>query len=146
MASAFADITAAIIERLKAAPAVLPETAIFRASERPAPDSMTEAVNVMWAAANPDAGAIHGAPVDWSTTFVIECYASSKSVSGDLAVDPLFVRIYERLAADTTLGGLVGDLGVPRCIAEFSAEGKKTGWVQMTYIVSHTTNNLNLSS
>lgn len=146
MPTAFSTITAAIVAALKVDPSVVPEDAIFRARERVVPESMPAAVNVQWAIADPDLAAIHGAPVDWRTTIVVECYASSKTESGDLAIDPLLDAVYDRLAADTTLGGLIEDLGVPRLVAEFGAEGKKTGWVQMTYVALHRTNNLTLSS
>jgi len=146
MATVFSVITDAFEAALLAAPAVVPAEAIFRARERAVPGAMNQAVNIQWALGDPEPGAIHGAPVDWKTTVVVECYACSTNESGERAVDPLLERVYERLAADTTLGGLVDDVGVPRLAAEFGAEGKKTGWVQMTYLVMHQTSNLKLSS
>lgn len=146
MATAFSDITEAIIATLRADPAILPAAAIFRARERAVPDKMEQAINVQWVRGDPDPGAIHGAPVDWQSTVIVECYASSVTESGDQAIDPLLEKVYDRLAGDTTLGGLVDDLGVPALAAEFGVEAKKTGWVQMTYVVKHQTTNLKLSS
>jgi hypothetical protein len=54
--------------------------------------------------------------------------------------------VYGRLAQDTTLGGLVDDIGEPMLEAEYSSEGKKTGWIRMTYVIQHRTENLTLNN
>lgn len=138
----FVDITAAFVAALAAAPAVSPN--IFRARERVLAEEHVTALNVQFDGAEPYAGVMHGAPVDWRSKITVECYARSSTTSGDLAVDPLLAAAYARLAFDTTLGGMVADIGYPQIEAENDSAGQKTGWIRMTYAVEHRTNNLTL--
>jgi hypothetical protein len=102
-------------------------------------------ISVQFDGARPQSGAINGTPVDWTSQFSIECFArAAASEENDEAVDPLLKAVYERLAADTTLGGLVFDVGVPMIEAEYTAEGERTGWVRMTYPIEHRTENSTL--
>lgn len=142
MTTAFANITAAIVSLLKTEPAV--SANIFRARDRQMAEEYANAINVQFEGTDPNPGAINGAPVDWNSKFSVECYARTSTTSPDLAVDPLIAAVYERIAADTTLGGLVTDIGSPIIDAEYSAEGQKTGWVRMTYPILHRTSNLTL--
>jgi hypothetical protein len=142
MNTQFFRITTAIIATLNAAPAVSPN--IFRARVRDVPDSFDTAVNVQFNQAEPRAGAISGAPVDWMSNFSVECFAKSKDLTGDEAIDALMRDVYARICADTTLGGLVDNVGEPRIEAEYSAESVRTGWVRMTFPVEHRTQNLTL--
>jgi hypothetical protein len=143
MTTAFSGVVAAFVAALEAAPAVC--DTIDRARTRPVSDQVASAVNVQWDGAFPQRGAIHGAPVDWTTKVTVDCYASSVRDTGDVAVDPLLQKVYERLAADTTLGGVVTDVGVPAIEIEYTSEGKKSGWARLTYVVEHRTSNLNLT-
>ncbi len=61
-----------------------------------------------------------------------------------MAVDPLLAGVAARIAADSTLGGLVADVWLAGLEAEYNAEGQKTGWIRMTYLVQHRTSNLTL--
>ena len=138
----FANITAAFIAALSNAPAV--SANIFRARDRTMAEEHIDAINVQFDGADPYTGAMYGAPVDWLSKISVECYARSSVVSGDLAVDPLFATAYARLAADSTLGGAVADIGTPSIEAENDAQGQKTGWVRLSYLVSHRTSHLTL--
>lgn len=142
MASAFFKITSALIALLQADPPVSP--AIYRARERAVPEKAETAVNVQWNGAIPESGALHGSPIDWHSSFSIECFARSRSLVGDEAVDPLLEAVYERIGADPTLGGLVADISAPNIEADFDAEGEKTGWIRLTYQVQHRTANSTL--
>ena len=126
MTTAFADITAAFIAALGATPAVSPN--IFRARERVLAEEHVTAINVQFDGSEPYAGVMHGAPVDWRSKITVECYARSSITSGDLAVDPLLETAYARLALDTTLGGMVADIGYPQIEAENDSQGQKPGW------------------
>ena len=143
MKTAFARVVDAVIAALSAAPAVC--DVIDRARVRPVSDQYAQLVNVQWDGAIPDRGAIYGAPVDWTTRITVDCYASSVQDSGDIAVDSLLSAVYERLASDVTLGGVVEDMNVPGIEIDCTSESKKTGWVRLTYLVQHRTTNLNLS-
>lgn len=143
MSTAFFKIVSAVIDALKASPAVC--SRIDRARTTEVPEQDTEAVSVQWSQALPAQGAINGAPIDWRSRITVECFARSIRDSGDVAVDPLLGRVYDRLADDPTLGGLIGDLMIAGIEAENSAEGKKTGWVCLTYIADHRTSNSTLS-
>lgn len=140
--TAFMDITTAVIAVLSAEPAVSPN--IFRARDRTLAEEHVTAINVQWDDGDPNHGAMHGAPVDWESKLTVECYARSSVTSGDLAVDPLLKEVYARIAADSTLGGLVAFIRCVRIKAENDSQGQKTGWICMTYSVSHRTSNLTL--
>jgi hypothetical protein len=142
MTTAFANITAAFITALSTEPAV--SSHIFRARDRQIAEDCTDAVNVQFDGAEPNAGVMHNAPVDWRSRISVECYARSSSSSGDVAVDALLAAVYARLAQDTTLGGVVDDIGMPTLEAEYETQGQKTGWVRLTYSVLHRTSNLTL--
>lgn len=142
MNTAFFKITGAIVDLLNAAPAVSPN--IYRARDRQIPERNDTAVNVQFNGGLPFEGTILGAPVDWLSKYSVECFARSKEVSGDEAVDPLMLQVYGRLAADPTLGGLVFNIGSPSIEAEYTADGEKTGWVRMIFPVEHRTENLTL--
>lgn len=137
MTTAFTKVVSAAIAVLQAAPPVC-ET-IYRARPNAIPESLDQVVSVQWDRTTAQPRVIFGAPIDWSTRLNVECYARSVRDSGDIAVDPLLEAVYERLAADPTLGGLVDDLIIVGIEAENTSEGKKTGWVRLTYEVVHQT-------
>lgn len=139
MKTAFAQIVDAMISSLKAAPPVA--ALIDRGRSTVVPDDVLNAVSVQWEGAVPEGLTIAGAPCDWQTRISVEVLARSLKESGDLAVDPLLTNVTARLAQDTTLGGLVGDLSIVNLEAENTTEGKKTGWVRLTYIAQHRTYN-----
>lgn len=139
MISAFAQIVTAVIDTLKAGKPVC--DLIDRARSSVIPETALGAVSVQWENSLPQAFAISGAPIDWETRITIEVFARSVKDSGDIAVDPLLCAVAARLSQDTTLGGVVGDLRIAGLEAENSAEGKKTGWVRLTYIADHRTYN-----
>jgi hypothetical protein len=143
MTTAFAAIVGAVVAVLNAGTPVSPN--IFRARERALAEEYATAINVQWDGGTPDNGAMQGAPVDWESRVTVECYARSSTTGGDLAVDPLLEQVYQRLAADSTLGGRVANLCCIHIEAQNDAQGQKTGWVGMSYAVFHRTSNLNLS-
>jgi hypothetical protein len=143
VSTAFFKVVSAVVATLLAQPRVC--TAIYRARTMVVSEQDDEAVTVQWEQAMPSGATISGAPIDWTTRITVECFARSVRDSGDMAVDPLLERVYERLAADPTLGGIVGDLVIAGVEAENSTEGKKTGWVRLTYIAEHRTDNLLIS-
>lgn len=142
MTTAFFKITGAVFDALSAEPAVC--ATIWRARPNVVPDQVDQAVNTQWERALPQPRTIAGAPIDWATTVTVEIYARSVIDSGDISVDPLLEAVYDRLAQDPTLGGLVANLGIAGIEAENTAEGKKTGWVRLTYIAEHCTENSTL--
>lgn len=139
MNTAFAQIVSAVIDALKASPAV--SNSVDRARATVVPDQADQVVSVQWEQSLPEVATICGAPIDWQTRITVECLARSVKDPGDLAVDGLLAAVAERLAQDTTLGGLVGDLRIVGLEAENTNEGKKTGWVRMTYVADHRTTN-----
>ncbi len=141
--TAFSNIVAAMVAVLSAGQPVSPN--IFRARERTLAESHATAINVQWDGGVPQRGVIFGAPIDWQSRITVECYARSATLGGDLAVDPLLAAVYERLAADPTLGGTVADLECIQIEAQNDAQGQKTGWVGITYAVSHRTSNNTLN-
>lgn len=143
MSSSFSKVTSAVMAVLRASPPVC--KAVYRARSGVIPESDDEAISVQWEQGLPRPGAIAGAPIDWQTRITVDCFARSTSVTGDVAVDPLLEKVYERLAANPTLGGMVDDLVIAGIEAESTEGGKKTGWVRLTYIAEHRTDNFLLS-
>lgn len=139
MKTAFAQIVSAVIDTLKAAPGVCDR--IDRARATPVPDQVAQAISVQWEQALPDMATIAGGPLDWKTRITIDCLARSVRESGDLAVDDLVGAVAGRLAQDPTLGGVVDDLVIAGLEAENTVEGNRTGWVRLTYIAEHRTEN-----
>lgn len=135
MTTPFAAITGAIITVLQQAPAISPN--IFRARDRAIAEEYATAINVECNAGQVDYGQIMGAPEDWESKFTVECYARSSTLPGDLAVDPVFDQVKMRLAANSTLGGTVAWLRLVHFEATNDAAGQKTGWIGMTYLVTH---------
>jgi hypothetical protein len=142
MSSAFLKITAAFVAALSLNPPVA--NMVFKARERQVDSDTQTAVNVQFDGAEPNAGAIFGAPVDWRSRIAVDCYARSNVLKGDEAIDPVLMAVFARLAQDTTLGGLVADIGVPFLDPSYDEQGQKTGWVRLIYIVNHRTGNLTL--
>jgi len=139
MSTQFSQIVGAIVSALQANPPVCPK--VYRSRPDSIPAQVEQAVSVQWEQGLADRIVINGGPVNWTTKVSVECFARSTTETGDVAVDPLLDAVFARLAEDTTLGGLVGDLFVAGIEAENTAEGKKTGWVCLTYIVQHETRN-----
>jgi len=136
--SSFSKITGALVQLMKADPPIADE--VYRARSRVVPQSVRRAINVQFDSGMPQPGVINGAPVDWTSRFSIECFARADAdQNNDEAVDPMLTEVYRRIAADTTLGDLVADVGVPMIEAEYTADGERTGWVRMTYPIEHRT-------
>ncbi|MGJ9420468.1 hypothetical protein ACHAC9_22330 [Massilia sp. CMS3.1] len=142
MTTAFSAIVAAVISKLAEAPPVC--DAIYRARSNAIPEQDVRAISVQFDQSLPNRGVMHGSPIDWSTRITVDCFARSVVETGDLAVDSLLEAVFARLAADATLGGAVGDLAIVGVEAENTAEGKKTGWVRLTYVAEHRTDNFTL--
>lgn len=145
MKTSFSKVVSAVIAALAAEPPVC--KAIYRARQTAIPTQDEQAIVVQWEQTMPAAGTLQGAPIDWSTRLSVECYARSTDPNdnGDQAVDPLLASVYERLAEQATLGGIVFDLNVAGIQVETAVDGGRTGWVRIVYDASHRTygNNLN---
>jgi hypothetical protein len=137
--TSFANIVTAIIAALQAQPPVC--DLIDRARATVVPDQVSKAVSVQWEKTVPAAFTISNQPMDWQTQITIECLARSIKDPGDLAVDPLLRDVVARLALDPTLNDTLADLRIAGIEAENTNEGKKTGWVRLTYIAEHRTYN-----
>ncbi|MDB5967333.1 MAG: hypothetical protein JWQ72_3833 [Polaromonas sp.] len=140
--TAFANILAGIVTKLAAAPAV--SATIDRARLRPIPEATADAVVVRIESSTPDRFAILGGPTDWDTVIAIECYARSTGLTADQAIDALLGKVYARLAADTSLGGLVGDLTPTDLNYDFAAGADHMACATLTLKVLHRTTNQSL--
>ena len=141
--TAFSTIVGAIVTALQGAPAVSPQ--VYRARMRPIAEQHTTAVVVRLQDAQAERFAINGAPVNQSTTIAVECYARSSTLDPDVAVDTLLADVYAKLAADTTLGGLVSDLFVTGIAWDFDMDAQHTACATLTCLVQHRTANLNIT-
>jgi hypothetical protein len=136
--TAFSSIVGAMKAALESAPAV--SSSVTRSRTRPVDQDEADTVNIYFESAQPNRGAIHGAPIDWETRIVVELYARS-ATNADAAIDTLLGKVVDRLMGDSTLGGLVDDLGAPSVDTEYDANGMQTGWFRLTYPVQHRTAN-----
>lgn len=143
MTTAFSAITTAIVAALGAGTPVSPN--IYRARLRPMAQQHATAVAVRLQNAFTERFAVANAPVDYDTTMAVECYARSSTTTADVAVDALLEAVYARLASDSTLGGLVGDIWVAALNWDFDADAEQTACVTLTYKVLHRTANLTIA-
>jgi hypothetical protein len=140
MATAFASIVGAAIALLQAGTPVSRQ--IHRARVRPAAQEWPDMVAVRLLDAQLERFAVKDAPFNVDTTLAVECYARGPAgVSPDLAVDALLEAVYERLAADPSLGGLVQDLEPTGINFDFDADGESIACATLTYLVRHRADN-----
>lgn len=137
--TAFNVILAAVKTKLEQAPAV--STQVYRARLKPVAAQHNDAVVIRIQGGSAERFAILGGPTDWDTTIDIECYARSATLSPDEAVDALLGKVWARLAADTTLGGLVMLLHQSDLSYDFSGAADDMACATLTLKVMHRTNN-----
>ena len=113
--NAFETIAQAIVAQLKADPSIA-DGQVQRGHGRPVPEGVDAAVTLALTNALPTRSAIFGGPIDWLTTFSIDCSArGSKSYPGaevpaEQAALALYQAAWERLFANPTLSGAVMDM------------------------------------
>lgn len=139
MDHAFDQIVAAFVAKLKELTPVCAN--VYESETRQMADDVQEAVNVFFDGAAPELIAIMGAPLDWKTRIVVDCFARSKTLTGAKAVGPLMKRVFERLSSDITLGDKTWYIGYPTIEADSEAQGQRAGMMRLTYLVEHRTNN-----
>lgn len=132
--SIFESIVEAFVTELEKAPTLSGK--VTNTSTRAVSESVDVAVNVSFDGAKPTAGAINGAPVDWNVRVAVDLYAKS-----DLAMSALLKTVYERIAADRSLSGLVDDAGEPDIEPVYDAAAQRSRFYRLTYYVQCRTNN-----
>lgn len=144
MTTAFGAIVAGIKTALEASPAV--STMVERARLNTVPEQQETAVVIRLESAQAERFAILNGPTDWDTTIAIECYARSAGAtqSADAAVDALLAAVWAKLAADTSLGGLVMDLNPLSLVYDFDGAADNLACVTLALLVKHRTNNPSL--
>jgi hypothetical protein len=142
MTTAFGTIVAAIKTRLEAAPAVSAQ--VWRARLTPVAAQHLDAVVVRIQSGIASRFGILNGPMDWDTTIDIECYARSTTLTADAAVDALLAKVWARLAADSSLGGLVMDLNPTEVNYDLAGEGDQLACVTLSLKVLHRTQNQSL--
>ena len=118
------DAVTAVVDALKAAPAV--STRVERVRLRALPASAGTAVVVRPLGSDvQDAELPTGHPYAWTTQITVECYARApQGIAPDVAVDALLEAVYARLLQDPTLGGAVTVLQ-PQAIAyDYDVDGE----------------------
>jgi len=104
------------------------------------PEQVSSAINVFWEGSRPQEAGIAGAPIDWQTRIVVDCYARTTVKTGGEAADELLSSIYARLASDPTLNGSVFNIGLPMIELDTESGAQKNGWIRLMYVVEHRTN------
>lgn len=145
MSTVISQVVGAIVTQLGTATAV--SSNIFRTRMRPVARELTDAVVVRPVASQFERFAIQSAPMTLQTTIAVESYArASTSTAPDAAVDALLAKVYAKLQADTTLGGLVLDLSIERIEYDFDVDGDGMACATCTCAVLHRASNLSLES
>lgn len=138
MTTAFSAITAALATLMGDAPAVANK--IARARTLPMAAENDTMVVVRIGGTEGDGYAMEGAPVNWDTTFTLECYARSATLTPDVAVDALLQDVFARLKTDETLGGLVQGWKPQSSIEwDFDTKGDRVGYAAITLTAMHRT-------
>jgi len=107
------------------------------------PETTDEAVCISIVGSDPESPTVlMGAPVDWTTTVQIECYAraDARSAAGR-ASRALHARVYQRLMAGNPLGAAIvgADLRQPTIRSDMQVLDTRTGITVGLYPVSHRT-------
>lgn len=141
--TAFATIAAAIVALLSAGTPVA--DVVEQGRRRPVPDGKATAVNVSLQRADGELFGLFGGPTDWTTEVIVECYARDRAgVGADAGADALLAAVSARLAADRTLGGLVGDLRPTTLEYDYDAQAEKTACIVIMLSVLHRTSTATL--
>lgn len=140
----------AVLDLLQQAPAVTTGTIGEDVEVETLPESTIEAVCVSIVGSDPEAPApLLGAPVDWTTTVQIECYArrDGRGTAGR-ASRALHARVYQRLMAGNPLGQVIpgADLRQPSIRTDQQVLETRTGVTVGLYPVSHRTGNNTLDT
>ena len=118
------DMVTAVVDALKAAPAVSPR--VERVRLRALPTSAGSAVVVRPIASDVlDAELPTGHPYAWTTQLAVECYARApQGTATDVAVDALLKAVYARLLKDPTLGGVATFLQPQAITYDYDVDGE----------------------
>jgi hypothetical protein len=118
------DLVTAVVDALKAAPAV--STRVERVRLRALPASAGTAVVVRPLGSDvQDAELLTGHPYVWTTSLAIECYARApQGTAPDVAVDALLDAVYARLLQDPSLGGAVAVLQPQAITYDYDVDGE----------------------
>ena len=117
-------LVTAVVDALKATPAVSPR--VERVRLRALPASAGTAVVVRPIASDVlDAELPTGHPYAWTTQLAVECYARApQGTAPDAAVDALLESVYARLMANATLGGAATVLQPQGISYDFDVDGE----------------------
>lgn len=118
------SLVTAVVDALKAAPAVSPR--VERVRLRALPASAGTAVVVRPIASDVlDAELPTGHPYAWTTQLAVECYARApQGTAPDAAVDALLESVYARLMANATLGGAATVLQPQAITYDYDVDGE----------------------
>ena len=134
-------ITAAALVALRAGPALC--GAIDEDVDTEAvPEGTTELINVRHETSTPvNRAAIRGNPVEWQTDIVVEAYARGDSPQPGTgrASRALQARVYARLLAEPSLGGVAIDLLPGPIGTDSDRVDRRLGCCAATYTVIHRT-------
>ncbi len=127
----------AIMAALQASPAVCP--VVDRVRMRPVQQGSRQAVAVRPVQAEPGGTLLpNGQPVQWLSTYAVECYAScGADTTPDVVADGLVHAVYARLAEDPTLSGAVVQLTPAGVSYDFDADGERACCVTLVFNARH---------
>lgn len=109
---------------------------IERLKQAPVSQSVPLAVVVRPLRADPLERNLQGMPIRWAIHVEVEAYArATGTTSADEVVDPLVMAIYQRLAADPTLGGAVIGTYPDTIALDFDVDGERTVCATLNFSV-----------
>ena len=133
-------VMGAFLGAFKAAPE-LAGGMIFPHKLRKLPEDAPEAIVVRFGASSPNRATVYSAPVDWETRIVVECHvrADDFDEQDGSASGALHGKVFERLMADPSLGGIAFDVLEPDLDYQNLEGDSELGCMVAQYIVRHRT-------
>lgn len=133
-------VMAGLLAVLRQAPAVTTGLIDEDVDETTVPEGVNECVSVELVDSNPDNPAIRGNPVYWRSQFVLSCFARADGrTPRGRASRELHARVYARLKADPSLGGVALDVLEPQLRMDHDQQDNRLGCVIAAYVVVHRT-------
>lgn len=106
------------------------------------PEGVMEVVSVSIDSSNPNRNALRGAPIQWGTDVMLECYARADGrhqLTAGRASRALHQRAYARLMQDPSLGGVLIDLLPPQIRGDRDQQDTRLGCCIAIYQAVHRT-------
>ncbi len=135
------QIAGAVVDALLAAPAIA-DGRVHRSRTRPISQGTTSGVVVRLTRSASGDSQMMGGRTTWTTLISVECYGRGTTDVPESGADAIVQAVFERLAANPTLGGLAMDLApFDGSTLEWDFDEQDTAMCAVTahFVVTHQT-------